>query len=220
MSKPRFANKWYQTPPVNELRQEIQKAYDDLTAAEDDIDTLQTERVKNSGGVPEILAGAVTDTDADGNPTPNTTSFSPADYAEGTLFYATSYPANIRGSMQFQLVGGEWVWRWGDYRKFIASGHGYTRTASFHQTVWQGNFSGTTNSTGKLTWGFGVNFVSVDEYTVKVLIDDPAIHVAGELRGSSGAGSIRLWIKTIASGADYASAATGNMRCSAEGRWK
>jgi hypothetical protein len=30
MSKPRFANKWYQTPPVNELRQEVQAIYDSI----------------------------------------------------------------------------------------------------------------------------------------------------------------------------------------------
>jgi hypothetical protein len=36
MSKPRFANKWYQTPPVNELRQEIQNVYDELTDLEID----------------------------------------------------------------------------------------------------------------------------------------------------------------------------------------
>jgi hypothetical protein len=122
MSKPRFANKWYQTPPVNELRQEIQAAYDAVTAVED-------EKVKNAGSVPQILAGAASDTDANGNPTPSTTDFPPDNYEEGTIFKAISYSAGVDGGfMEFRLESGAWVWRWGSFRASNSNGD-YQRDA-------------------------------------------------------------------------------------------
>jgi hypothetical protein len=115
MSKPRFANKWYQTPPVNELRQEIQNVYTTFLPA---------------------IYGAAESTDSDGNPTPNTTDFPPAKYDEGTLFFATSYPTGVDGgSMQFQQVSGAWVWKWGEF--VGASGNDkYRRDASGSQAAW------------------------------------------------------------------------------------
>jgi hypothetical protein len=112
MSKPRFANKWYQTPPVTELRQEIQNVYTTFLPA---------------------IYGAAESTDSDGNPTPNTIDFPPAKYDEGTLFFATSYPTGVDGgSMQFQLVGGAWVWRWGEFADSNSSGE-YVRNANGNQ---------------------------------------------------------------------------------------
>jgi hypothetical protein len=173
MSKPRFANKWYQTPPVNELRQEIQNAYDNLTVVED-------EKIKNAGSVPQILAGAATATDSDGNPTPNTTDFPPAKYDEGTLFFATSYPTGVDGgSMQFQQVSGAWVWKWGEYSAsgtFSGTGSGnYTRGADGRQkcevvlsatvtgTAIGNVFKGTVGS-----WSFPATFISSPKIVTSV----------------------------------------------------
>jgi hypothetical protein len=138
MSKPRFANKWYQIPPVIELRQEIQNVYTTFLPA---------------------IYGAATATDSNGNPTPNTTDFPPAKYDEGTLFFATSYPDGVDGgSMQFQQVGGAWVWRWGSFRASNSNGN-YVRYANKRQECDFTVQAAHTSSTGLVgTWTYPAAF--------------------------------------------------------------
>lgn len=158
MSKPRFANGWYQTPKVSELRQEFQNIYDDVTTAEDDIDSLESGKVDNVGSVPGIIAGAADSTDADGNPTPNTTSFPAANYDEGTIFLATSYPSGVDGgSMQFRLESGAWVWRWGSFSAdsmFSGTGSGKYQRFADRRQVCTSTVSGTANITTSAAGGF------------------------------------------------------------------
>jgi hypothetical protein len=195
MSKPRFANKWYQIPPVNELRQEIQNVYTTFLPA---------------------IYGAAESTDSDGNPTPNTTDFPPAKYDEGTLFFATSYSDGVGGSMQFQQVAGAWAWRWGSFTGSNENGR-YQRGADGIQECWHNitlTFAASTVS-NRYDWTFPVTFVDADwkldaiarggvtAYTMEFIVNPPSARLA------------EIWGKIDASDSVNRSVGVG-----AIGRWK
>lgn len=120
----------------------VRAALADLTVPTPGGDVLTWGDILNDDALQKLLnmvhgvapvTGAAAATDANGNPTPDTTAFPPANYPLGTLFYATSYPAAVDdGGMIFRREGGAgaevWVWRWGSFRASNGNGE-YQRDA-------------------------------------------------------------------------------------------
>lgn len=98
--------------------------------------------VANGGDAAGILVGPASSTDANGNPTPDTTAYDPATY-QNYLFVAESFPAAVDdGDMTFRSVETspgvwEWVWIQGSFRASNANGD-YVRHADGTQEcdVW------------------------------------------------------------------------------------
>lgn len=119
-----------------------------------------------------VIRDSAGSTDANGNPTPNTTTYPPADYPPGSLFYATGYPAGVgNGSMIFQREGGAgseaWVWRWGSFRASNANGS-YQRDADGRQECRVKSFQCTYSTASLLTatWTFPAAFSVTTGLTV------------------------------------------------------
>lgn len=118
------------------------------------VTAAQAGAVKNALDAPQIVAAAAAATDANGNPTPDTVAFPPANYPLGTIFIATSFPAAVDdGDMTFRRTGaaGSEVWTWiqGSFRASNANGD-YVRWADGSQRCEQSD--GTAQSTPN-AWG-------------------------------------------------------------------
>jgi hypothetical protein len=136
-----------------------------------------------------VAFGAASALDANGNPTPDTTAFPPANYPLGTLLYATSYPAAQdngtlqtttfhAGDMVFRRTGGAGaeVWSWfggsfrasngnGNYQRFADRTQECVHLVSATTDLTTASAGGFRNLGGVVSWTYPAAFAAVPDVT-------------------------------------------------------
>jgi hypothetical protein len=182
-----------------------------------------------SGKIARIF-DAASATDANGNPTPDTTAFPPANYPLGTLFYATSYPAAVAdGQMTFRRVGAagseSWAWFRGSFRAANSNGD-YVRTADGRQEcahlfsstvdITMAAAGGYRSSGGATSWTFPAAFAAAPRITgTSDLVDALLLLCEGVDDSFSTEKGRPLWWRVTS-----ASAVAVRAEFHAIGRWK